>query len=119
MKDFEKNRIEYVQSLESRVQHQQRIIAELQAKEPWCPKLAVQMDGPVARIVMQVQGKNQTVEIPMDVAAQFSITDLTTAVLEKFNEGVLDLAFRPVIAEQLQPVTAAARTVTAPPIMSK
>lgn len=101
--DIEKQRAEYVTSLELQVQHLQRQLNELQAKSNWIPEVSMVMDPKDgrARITLNVAGKMCSVALEADVLNSSDTTSITSAVLDSFYQNLLAGQYRPLIEMQV------------------
>ena len=101
--DFEKNRAEYVQSLETKCQHLQRQLGELQAQARWIPEIHNVMDSKdeTVRTTLAFGGKRVTTTLPYSALSQSSAQDLTTAILDSFWTNLISDQFRELVQTEI------------------
>jgi len=101
--DYEKTRAEYVQSLETTVQHLQRQLQDLQAQAHWIPQVNNVMDSKdeTVRTTLVFGGKRVTTTLPYSALKESSAKDAAGAVLDSFWENLIRDRFRELVEPEL------------------
>lgn len=101
--DFEKTRAEYVQSLETKVQHLQRQLQDLQSQAHWIPQVNNVMDSSerTVRTTLVFGGKRVTTTLTYDALTQASAGDATSAVLDSFWTNLISGRLREIVEPEI------------------
>ena len=103
MDDIEKNRSEYVVSLEERVRHLQRQFDEVKPlADKWTPIAHSEMGADGARITLSFGGKRVTATIGNSVLTSTDLTTLTSSVIDTLCESLIVDRLKEVVTPEVE-----------------
>lgn len=99
MEDFEKQRTEYVQRLETQLQLMQRELAIYKPQaEKWSPVIESKLhSNDICEITLKFGNKIKTVNLPSITLMQNDVTGLVTSCAEVFAESIISERIREMI----------------------